>query len=100
MNVHLRQPPPLTTQSAEDQPRCSWTIDEIEAMVAADISDPKERFELTGREIVPMSPKGNRHESVKRVLARYGDETLPPEIDLLPDLAVCQSALGLSPVTD
>jgi Uma2 family endonuclease len=84
--VHLRQSSPLpTTQAAEGLPRRAWTIDEIEAMVVAGIIDPDERFELIGGEIVPMSPKGNWHENVRRVLARHWYKALPPEIDLLPE---------------
>lgn len=54
-------------------------------MVAAGIIDEKERFELIGGEIVPMSPKGVWHENVKRALARFWYKALPPELDLLPE---------------
>ena len=56
---------PETTQAADGMPRRPWTIAEIEAMVAAGIIDRHERFELIGGEVVPMSPKGARHEMVK-----------------------------------
>jgi Uma2 family endonuclease len=56
---------PATTQAAEGLPRRLWTLVEIEAMVAAGIIDEDERFELIGGEVVPMSPKGARHEIVK-----------------------------------
>ncbi len=46
-------------------PRRAWTLAEIEAMVAAGIIEEDERFELIGGEVVPMSPKGARHEMVK-----------------------------------
>jgi len=46
-------------------PRRPWTLAEIEAMVVAGIIDEDERFELIGGEVVPMSPKGARHEIVK-----------------------------------
>ena len=45
-------------------PRRAWTVAEIEAMVEAGIIDEDERFELIGGEVVPMSPKGARHEMV------------------------------------
>ena len=54
-----------TTQAADGMPRRAWTLAEIEAMVAAGIIDRHERFELIGGEVVPMSPKGARHEVVK-----------------------------------
>jgi len=60
-----RQLEPETTQAADGMPRRPWTVVEIEAMVAAGIIDEDERFELIGGEVVPMSPKGARHEVVK-----------------------------------
>lgn len=60
-----RQLEPETTQAADGMPRRPWTLAEIEAMVAAGIIDEHERFELIGGEVVPMSPKGARHEIVK-----------------------------------
>lgn len=62
---------PATTQAADGMPRRPWTIAEIEAMVAAGIIDEDERFELIGGEVVPMSPKGARHEMVKIELNRH-----------------------------
>jgi Uma2 family endonuclease len=69
MNEHLR-PFPLagTTQAAEGLPRRRWSVAEIEAMVAKGIILEDERFELIGGEVVPMSPKGARHEVVKAAL--------------------------------
>lgn len=61
-------PWPETTQAAEGMPRRPWTRAEIEAMVKAGIIGEDERFELIGGEVVPMSPKGARHELVKIVL--------------------------------
>lgn len=67
MNEHFRHDPewPATTQAADGMPRRAWTVAEIEAMVAAGIVGEDERFELIGGEVVPMSPKGARHEMVK-----------------------------------
>lgn len=56
---------PETTQAADGMPRRPWTVAEIEAMVAAGIILEDERFELIGGEVVPMLPKGGRHEMVK-----------------------------------
>lgn len=87
MNLQLRQPSTTlpTTRAAEGLPRRAWTLDDIEAMVRAGIIEEDERFELIGGEVVPMSPKGNWHEDVKRALNRYWVKALPPEIDLLPE---------------
>ena len=72
MNSHLRPAPfPAATQAAEGLPRRRWSVAEIEAMVAKGIILEDERFELIGGEVVPMSPKGNRHELVKKALQQY-----------------------------
>ena len=56
------------TRAAEGLPRRRFTVAEVEAMVAAGIIDEDERVELIGGELVPMSPKGSRHELVKVAL--------------------------------
>ena len=73
MNEQLR-PRSLApaTQAAEGLPRRRWSVAEIEAMVANGIILEDERFELIGGEVVPMSPKGNRHELVKRRSSNTG----------------------------
>jgi Uma2 family endonuclease len=72
MNEHLRPSRlPATTQAAEGLPRRRWTVAEIEAMVARGIILEDERFELIGGEVVPMSPKGARHELVKAELQQF-----------------------------
>jgi Uma2 family endonuclease len=72
MNEQLR-PRALTiaTQAAEGLPRRRWSVAEIEEMVAKGILGEDERFELIGGEVVPMSPKGNRHEVVKAALQQH-----------------------------
>jgi Uma2 family endonuclease len=72
MNEQLRPPTlPVTTQAAEGLPRRRWSVGEIEEMVANGIIAEDERFELIGGEVVPMSPKGNRHELVKAALQQH-----------------------------
>jgi Uma2 family endonuclease len=83
MNLHIRQGPPPTTQAAEGMPRRAWTVAEIEAAVAAGIITENERFELIGGEIVPMSPKGAFHETVKKELNRHWTKLIPPEVDIV-----------------
>ena len=63
----LREP----TQAAEGLPRWRWTTAELLAAVRAGIIHEHERFELIGGEMVPMSPKGNRHEVVRTELAFF-----------------------------
>jgi Uma2 family endonuclease len=67
----------LVTRAAEGLPRRRFTVAELEAMVAAGILDEDERIELIGGEVVPMSPKGNHHEIVKRALTIHWAKRLP-----------------------
>jgi Uma2 family endonuclease len=46
-------------------------VAEIEAMVARGVILDDERLELIGGEVVPMSPKGARHETVKKALQQH-----------------------------
>jgi Uma2 family endonuclease len=72
MNEHFRPNRfPNTTQAAEGLPRRRWTVAEVKALVARGIIPDDERFELIGGEVVPMSPKGVRHEDVKQALEEY-----------------------------
>ena len=76
---------PMTTQAAEGLVRRRWSVAEIEAMVAAEVLSEDERFELIGGEVVPMSPKGNRHELLKTALANYWIPRQPPNVRLAPE---------------
>lgn len=78
MNIQLR-PPGLSyvTQAAEGLQRRRWTVAEIEAMVVAGIIDEDERFELIDGDVVPMSPKGIRHEVIKVSLNKWWMRRLP-----------------------
>jgi Uma2 family endonuclease len=65
-------PPPQrrpTTQAADGLPRRRWLVAEIEKMAEDGYFREDERFELVGGEIVPMSPKGRRHEIIRGVSA-------------------------------
>ena len=70
-------PPPNTTRAAEGLPRRRFTVAEIESFVEAGVIPEKERFELIGGEIVPMSPKGMRHERIKMWLNETLVRNLP-----------------------
>ena len=85
------------TQAAEGLPRRCWSTAEIEAMVEAGIIDPDERFELIGGEVVPMSPKGARHEWIKAHLEIIPETTLrlDPHNFVEPDFCVFHRDLDL-----
>lgn len=72
------------TTAAEGLPRRRFTVAEVEAMVAAGVMEEDERLELIGGELVPMSPKGNRHEVVKVALLRRWYRIAPDDLDLAP----------------
>jgi Uma2 family endonuclease len=76
---------PETTQAAEGMRRRPWTVAEIEAMVRAGIISEDERFELIGGEVVPMLPKGGRHEMVKLELNRHFQKTAPEGLTIAPE---------------
>jgi Uma2 family endonuclease len=61
-----RRPP---TRAADGLPRWRWTVAKIEKMAVDGYFREDERFELVGGEIVPMSPKGIRHEAIRGALA-------------------------------
>ncbi|MFM9939979.1 MAG: Uma2 family endonuclease [Hyphomicrobiaceae bacterium] len=73
-----RQP----TQGAEGLPRWRWTVDDLDRMVEVGLLDEAERVELVEGEIVPMSPKGNRHDYVKDVFAEYLSDHRPAGLRL------------------
>jgi len=97
-----------TTQTADGLPRWRWTAAEIEQMTAAGYFHEDDRFELLGGEIVPMSPKGRRHEIVRLKLGyrftRLASEdvfvaaepqfNLGPDTYLVPDLLVHPNAIA------
>jgi Uma2 family endonuclease len=81
MNEVLRPPDlSMTTDAAEGLMRRRWTVAEIEAMVEAGILGEDERLELIGGEVVPMSPKGIRHEVVKAELLDHWYRKLPADL--------------------
>ena len=74
MNQHVRLPlrpeGRPTTRAAEGLERWRWTTADIEHMARLGIFGERDRFELMGGEIVPMSPVGQRHERVVSRLQR------------------------------
>jgi Uma2 family endonuclease len=76
-------PPPYqrpTTRAADGLSRWRWTVAEIEKMAEDGYFHDDERFELVGGEIVPMSPKGIRHEAIRGMLAYHFTRQAPDGI--------------------
>jgi Uma2 family endonuclease len=82
MNVNLT---PRVTRAAEGLPRRRFTVAEVEAMVEAGVMDEDERVELIGGELVPMSPKGSRHEAIKIALNDAWSRSRPENCRLAPE---------------
>ena len=71
-----------TTQAAEGAPRLRWTLAEFERLTELGIFTEDDRIELIGGELVPMSPKGNRHELVRDELMNWIMRRLPGAVRL------------------
>jgi Uma2 family endonuclease len=86
MNEHFTFPPQRpTTQAAEGLPRWRWTVAEIERVEAAGVFNACDRFELLGGEIVPMSPKGIRHELIREELSFRFSRLAPQGVFVAPE---------------
>ncbi|MEJ1156959.1 Uma2 family endonuclease [Prosthecomicrobium sp. N25] len=57
-----------TIIAADGLPRRAFTVADVERMVEAGVIGEDERVELVDGELIPMSPKGNRHEILKTAL--------------------------------
>lgn len=100
---------PSATQAAEGLPRRRFTVAELELMTNAGVLSEDERIELIGGEMVPMSPKGIRHEVLKAALTIDWARRLPEDLRLVtettfrlsedtclePDVVVYKRADGL-----
>lgn len=71
-----------TTQAAEGVPRLRWTLAQFERLIDAGILTEEDRVELIQGELVPMSPKGNRHELVRDEIMNWMMEHKPPTLRL------------------
>ena len=69
-----------TTQAAEGVPRLRWTLAEFDRLAELGILTEDDRIELIGGELVPISPKGNRHENVKTLLSNWMYRRLPQDL--------------------
>ena len=83
MNLALQHK--RATRGAEGLPRWRFTVKDVEAMVSAGILDEDERIELIEGELVPMSPKGSRHEILKVALLRHWVKLCPEELQIAPE---------------
>ncbi|WP_306120198.1 MULTISPECIES: Uma2 family endonuclease [unclassified Roseitalea] len=73
------------TQAAEGLPRRPFSIADVERMVEIGVIGRDERFELIGGEIVPMSPKGIRHERLKELVNVWLVQHYVPGYRVIPE---------------
>ena len=85
MNEHVRTTA-RTTQAAEGLPRMRWTLAQFDQLIEAGILTEQDHVELIGGEIVPMSPKGNRHELVRDELGDRLAQHLPKDVKVSTEL--------------
>lgn len=69
------------TALAEGLPRRRFTVADVVRMVEVGLIGEDERLEVLDGEIVPMSPKGNRHEAIKTALTRRWGRLCPDSHD-------------------
>jgi Uma2 family endonuclease len=74
-----------TTRAADGLPRWRWTVAEVEELAAAGLFRDEDQFELLGGEIVPMSPKGRRHEILRQRLGYRFTRLVPEDIFVAPE---------------
>jgi Uma2 family endonuclease len=65
-------------------PRRRFTVKEVERMSEVGLLRD-ERIELIGGELIPMNPKGSRHEVLKTRLLRQWYRVAPDTIELIPE---------------
>ena len=71
-----------TTQVADGVPRMRWTLAEFERLIEVGILTEDDRIELIQGELVPMAPKGNRHELVRDEIMDRMIRQLPVDLRL------------------
>jgi Uma2 family endonuclease len=66
-------------------PRRGFTVKEVERMSEVGLLRDGERVELIGGELIPMNPKGSRHELLKAALLKQWYRAAPDHILLIPE---------------
>src|SRR5579872_6491235 len=73
------------SRAAEGLARRAFTIADLERMAEVGLIAPDERLELIGGEIVPMSPKGSRHETIKAAINFHWGQRCPAGFAFIPE---------------
>jgi Uma2 family endonuclease len=72
-------------RSFVDLPRRTFTVEDVERMIASGIMQEDERVELIFGELIPMNAKGIRHEVMKMTLNLRWARLCPPDIQFIPE---------------
>jgi Uma2 family endonuclease len=86
MNELSRPGMHATTQAAEGLPRWRWTLAEFDRLIELGVLGENDRVELVGGELVPMQPKGGRHELVKTKVLKWMMRRLPEGLEITVEL--------------
>jgi len=71
-----------------DLPRRTFSVRDVEQMCEAGIMLDDERVELIFGELIRMSPKGARHETIKRFVLERWFAVRPATVSILPETTV------------
>lgn len=70
---------------ADGLPRRRFSVADVVRMVEVGLIAEDERLEILDGEIVPMSPRGYRHEGLKGAINRLWGRACPPGFDFMPE---------------
>ncbi|WP_245479422.1 Uma2 family endonuclease [Hansschlegelia zhihuaiae] len=73
------------TALVEGLPRRRFSVADVMRMVEVGLIGEDERLEVLDGEIVPMSPKGGRHEDVKVAILEFWRERAPAAVTIAPE---------------
>ena len=77
---------PQPQPAGDGPPRYRWSLAQFERLIEHGILTEADRVELIEGEIIPMSPKGSRHEYVRDELQDRLMRQLPPDVRLSAEL--------------
>jgi Uma2 family endonuclease len=73
---------------AEGLPRRRFSVADVMRMVEVGLIGEDERLEVLDGEIVPMSPKGSRHEDLKVAIAEFWRARAPADVTIAQETAL------------
>jgi Uma2 family endonuclease len=81
------------TALAEGLPRRRFSVADVVRMVEVGLIGEDERLEILDGEIVPMSPKGSRHETIKGAINELWGQRCPREFRFIPETGLYLSEM-------